>query len=85
MDQVYNVAVGDKTTFNGLFKAMQSALADNNVKYTQQPSYREFRPGDVRHSQANVSKANSLLGYVLQSNISQGIDEAMPWYVKFLN
>ena len=85
MDQVYNVAVGDRTTLNELFNAIQSALADNDVEYTQQPSYRDFRPGDVRHSQANVSKAKSLLGYDPQFNISQGIDKAMPWYVSSLN
>lgn len=85
MDQVYNVAVGDRTTLNELFNAIQSALADNDVDYTQQPSYRDFRPGDVRHSQANVSKAKNLLGYDPQFNISQGIDKAMPWYVSSLN
>lgn len=84
-NQVYNVAVGDRTTLNELFNAIKSALADNGVIYEQQPTYRGFRPGDVRHSQADVSKANSLLGYEPQFNISQGIDEAMAWYVKTLN
>lgn len=84
-NQVYNVAVGDRTTLNELFNAIKSALADNGVSYEQQPTYRDFRPGDVRHSQADVSKANSLLGYEPQFNISQGIDEAMAWYVKTLN
>lgn len=45
---------------------------------------RDFRPGDVRHSQADVSKANSLLGYDPKFNISQGINEAMAWYIKSL-
>lgn len=84
-NQVYNVAVGDRTTLNELFNAIKSALADNSVTYEQQPTYRDFRPGDVRHSQADVSKANSLLGYEPKFNISQGIDEAMAWYVKTLN
>lgn len=83
-NQVYNVAVGDRTTLNELFSAIKSALADNGVTYAQEPTYRDFRPGDVRHSQADVSKANSLLGYEPQFNISQGIDEAMAWYVKSL-
>ena len=80
-NQVYNVAVGDRTTLNELFNAIKSALADNGVTYEQEPTYRDFRPGDVRHSQADVSKANSLLGYEPKFNISQGIDEAMAWYV----
>ena len=80
-NQVYNVAVGDRTTLNELFNAIKSALSDNGVPYEQEPTYCDFRPGDVRHSQADVSKANSLLGYEPQFNISQGIDEAMAWYV----
>ncbi|PNK60502.1 NAD-dependent epimerase/dehydratase family protein [Psychrobacter sp. FDAARGOS_221] len=83
-NQVYNVAVGDRTTLNELFSAIKSALADNGVTYEQEPTYRDFRPGDVRHSQADVSKANSLLGYEPKFNISQGIDEAMAWYVESL-
>lgn len=84
INQVYNVAVGDRTTLNQLFNAIKSALADNGVTYEQEPTYRDFRPGDVRHSQADVSKANSLLGYGPEFNISQGIDEAMAWYVQKL-
>ena len=83
-NQVYNVAVGDRTTLNELFNAIKSALADNGVTYDQQSTYRDFRPGDVRHSQANISKASNLLGYEPKFNISQGIDEAMAWYVNFL-
>lgn len=83
-NQVYNVAVGDRTTLNELFNAIKSALADNGVTYEQQPTYRDFRPGDVRHSQADVSKANSLLGFEPNFNISQGIDEAMAWYTHSL-
>ena len=85
INQVYNVAVGDRTTLNELFNAIKSALSDNDVSYEQEPTYRDFRPGDVRHSQADVSKANSLLGYEPIFNISQGINEAMAWYVKTLN
>jgi len=81
-NQVYNVAVGDRTTLNELFNAIKSALADNGVTYEQQPTYRDFRPGDVRHSQADVSKAESLLGYQPQFDISQGINESMDWYIK---
>lgn len=84
-NQVYNVAVGDRTTLKELFNAIKSALADNGVTYKQEPTYRDFRPGDVRHSQADVSKANSLLGYEPNFNISQGIDEAMAWYINSLS
>lgn len=83
-NQVYNVAVGDRTTLNQLFEAIQIALKDNGINYTQTPTYREFREGDVRHSQADVTKAKTLLGYEPGFVIKEGIAEAMPWYVKFL-
>lgn len=83
-NQVYNVAVGDRTTLNQLFEAIQIALKDNGVNYNQSPTYREFRAGDVRHSQADVTKAKTLLGYEPEFAIKEGVAEAMPWYVKFL-
>ena len=84
INQVYNVAVGNRTTLNDLFNAIKLALADNDVTYERQPTYCDFRPGDVRHSQADVSKAKKLLGYEPEFDISQGIDEAMDWYVTSL-
>ena len=84
-NQVYNVAVGDRTTLNELFNAIKSALANNGVNYGQDPTYRDFRPGDVRHSQADVSKINRLLGYHPKFNIIQGINEAMAWYKESVN
>lgn len=84
-NQVYNVAVGDRTTLNDLFNAIKAALNENRMIYTKEPVYRDFRAGDVRHSQASVEKINNLLGYKPEFIISQGIDQAMPWYIKFLN
>ena len=84
-NQVYNVAVGDRTTLNDLFTAIQSALAANGVVYEQAPVYQDFRAGDVRHSQADVSKARELLGYAPEFVIKDGIAKAMLWYVRFLD
>ena len=83
-NQVYNVAVGDRTTLNQLFEAIQSALKDNGINYTQAPTYRDFREGDVRHSQADISKARDLLDYEPSHRINEGIAEAMPWYASHL-
>ncbi|WP_168399130.1 NAD-dependent epimerase/dehydratase family protein [Acinetobacter indicus] len=83
-NQVYNVAVGDRTTLNNLFNAIQVALNENGVTYTKEPVYRDFRVGDVRHSQADVSKIKNLLGYTPKFVISQGVESAMPWYIEFL-
>ncbi|NLU13186.1 MAG: Vi polysaccharide biosynthesis UDP-N-acetylglucosaminuronic acid C-4 epimerase TviC [Gammaproteobacteria bacterium] len=84
-NQVYNVAVGDRTTLNDLFNAIQSALTENGVIYAKQAVYRDFRPGDVRHSQADIGKAETLLGYAPEYRIMEGIAKAMPWYASFLS
>ena len=80
-DNVYNVAVGDRTTLNDLYKSIQSALNECDINATQDPIYRDFRAGDVRHSQADVSKAVNNLGYSAGFNIFQGISSATPWYL----
>jgi UDP-N-acetylglucosamine/UDP-N-acetylgalactosamine 4-epimerase len=84
-DQVYNVAVGDRTTLNELFVAIKTSLFNNNVNVSIEPVYRDFRVGDVRHSQADISKAIKHLGYLPLFTINQGVDKAMPWYKEFLS
>ncbi len=83
-NQVYNVAVGGRTTLNTLFTTLQENLALNGVSYTQDAVYRAFREGDVRHSQADIGKIQSALGYAPQFDIVQGIAKAMTWYVRSL-
>jgi UDP-N-acetylglucosamine 4-epimerase len=82
IDQVYNVAVGDRTTLNELFELIRSGLSKqfphlNNYK----PTYRDFRTGDVRHSLADISKAERLLGYKPTHRIAEGINVALDWYI----
>ncbi|HCR3449119.1 SDR family oxidoreductase [Citrobacter werkmanii] len=84
-DQVYNVAVGDRTTLNQLFSALKIALSENGISYSKEPEYKDFRAGDVRHSQADITKAKTKLGYEPTFRISEGIRKAMPWYVKSLS
>lgn len=83
-NQVYNVAVGGRTTLNTLFTALKDHLSINGIDYSQAPIYRDFREGDVHHSQADISKIQSALGYDPQFDVVQGIKKAMPWYVTFL-
>lgn len=80
-NQVYNVAVGDRTTLNELYRAIQNALAENGVQYDKDPIYCDFRAGDVRHSQASIAKIQQHLGYAPQYKIAEGIQLAMQWYV----
>ncbi len=84
LNQVYNVAVGGRTTLNQLYRAIQQSLGKNGVTVNKDAVYRDFRAGDVRHSQADIGKAQRLLGYAPAHDIFAGIDQAMPWYVTFL-
>ncbi|MES9981476.1 MAG: NAD-dependent epimerase/dehydratase family protein [Candidatus Thiodiazotropha sp. 6PLUC5] len=84
-NQVYNVAVGDRTTLNQLFTKIRDILAQRFTYLSDiSPVYRDFRAGDVRHSLANIDKARDLLGYQPTHNIDQGLSEAMSWYVEDL-
>jgi len=80
-NQVYNVAVGDRTTLNQLYGLLRDGLAAEGVGRDALPTYRDFRAGDVRHSQADVSKARRLLGYEPSHTLKQGLEEALSWYV----
>ena len=81
-NEVYNVAVGDRTTLNDLFDAIRSSLSRNSINYEREPVFRDFRAGDVRHSQADITKAKLNLGYSPEYRIMEGIVKAMPWYIK---
>ncbi|WP_455232998.1 NAD-dependent epimerase/dehydratase family protein [Geopseudomonas aromaticivorans] len=83
-NQVYNVAVSGRTDLNQLFAALRQSLAIHGVHYEQDPVYRDFRAGDVRHSQADIGKAQKLLGYQPLDDIRSGITKAIPWYIESL-
>ncbi len=85
-NQVYNVAVGDRTTLNELYTEIRDLLSPRfpHLK-DKQPVYRDFRPGDVRHSLADISKARERLGYEPTHRIGEGLKEAMDWYVEDLS
>jgi len=80
--EVFNVAVGGRTTLNDLFHAIRQNLADNGFFYQKDPVYQAFRAGDVRHSQADISKASTMLGYQPTHQVAEGLAIAMPWYIQ---
>jgi UDP-N-acetylglucosamine 4-epimerase len=84
-NQVFNVAVGDRTTLNQLFSFVRDNLAPFGVPPNAEPVYRDFRYGDLRHSQADISKAKNLLCYSPEYNIVTGIQLAIPWYASLSN
>lgn len=84
-DQVYNVAVNDSTSLNELYQMIEDRLIQrSNELIRTKPIHRDFRVGDVRHSQANINKAKELLDYKPKYKVSQGIDEVIDWYISAL-
>ena len=84
-DQVYNVALNDSTSLNQLYQMIEERLiARTKGLAGKEPIYRDYRVGDVRHSKANIEKAQMLLGYQPEYMISEGMDEAIDWYVHSL-
>lgn len=83
VNEVYNVAVGGRTTLNQLFAMLQELLAQHEpaVKHAR-AIHGDFRPGDVRHSQADISKACRLLAYEPTHDVRAGLEEALAWYVE---
>jgi UDP-N-acetylglucosamine 4-epimerase len=86
VNQVYNVAVGQRTSLNQLFEHLRATLAPRFAHLSGfSPVYRDFRAGDVRHSLADISKAHRLLGYEPSHTVGDGLSEAMEWYLGHLS
>jgi len=81
-NQAFNIAVGERASLNQLFTALQTRLAAvrPGLKITP-PVYQDFRPGDVRHSLADITRARLLLGYEPTHTLDSGLDEALEWYL----
>lgn len=84
-NQVYNVALNERTSLNQLYEMMRSLLLEQFPHLqNHHPRYLDFREGDVRHSQADISKAHKLLGFEPTHRIDEGLKQAMDWYVAHL-
>ncbi len=77
LNQVYNVAVGDRTTLNELYAFLKD-IAQSDVDAVHGPP----RVGDIPHSHANIDKAKKLLGYDPKIRIREGLKIAYDWYCK---
>jgi len=84
-DHVYNVAVNARTSLNQLFGYLKAGLQTFGVNYSKNPIYRDFRAGDVMHSQADVSKAELGLGYAAKYDVNAGLSRALGWYLANAN
>jgi UDP-N-acetylglucosamine 4-epimerase len=82
VNQVYNVAVGDRTTLNELFTLIRDNLAVHGISFDIKPVYRDFRAGDVRHSLADISRAANFLGYSPSQRLNQGLSLGIPAHIR---
>ena len=81
VNQVYNVALNERTSLNELFAMLRERLLPHYPHLQRyKPVYQDFRAGDVRHSQADISKARRLVGFAPTHRIEQGLDVALDWY-----
>jgi len=81
-DEIYNVAAGGRTTLNQLYYYIRNSLS-SEYSYLEnvEPNYRDFRAGDVRHSQADIIKAKKILGYAPTHQVQDGLIDSIKWYV----
>jgi len=81
LGQVYNVALGGRLSLNSVFESLRFLLEQRHPGLRiASPVHEEFRPGDIRHSQADIAKARRLLGYEPVHEVRPGLEEALPWY-----
>jgi len=83
MNQVYNVAAGQRTTLTQLHEAIAAGLRRLQPSLNvRKPQFADFRDGDIRHSLADIGKAARLLGYVPSHDVAAGLAETADWYLR---
>lgn len=82
LNQIYNVALGDRTSLKDLHQIIYKEIKKYKNISNISPKYRDFRDGDVLHSQADISKAKKLLGYRPTHKIRNGIQASISWYLE---
>jgi len=82
LNQVYNIAYGERTTLNELFELIRAQVAAGCTSVAKtEPIYKDFRPGDIRHSLADIHKARTLMGYEPRYSVHDGLKKAGMWYI----
>ena len=82
MNNIYNVALGDRTSLNELYKILRELISQKNKIRHDKLVYHDFRDGDVRHSQADITKAHKLLGYRPTHRVLAGLENTVNWHFK---
>lgn len=80
---VINGALGNTTSLIQLYELLRKSLeSKKDIKIAATPFFADFRPGDIRHSNANMTKAHQIFSYTPLISISEGMDKTVEWYVK---
>ena len=81
--EAFNTAIGGRETLNNLYQAIVKGIKENlpNLEINE-PIYRDFRAGDIRHSNANIDKIKELLGYEPTHTLESGLKESIAWYIQ---
>ena len=81
--EAFNVAVGGRNTLNELYTLINTELSNHIDTFSSKEAvYRDFRAGDIRHSNADINKAKTTVGYAPTHDIYQGMEEAIEWYIE---
>ena len=78
---VFNVAVGERTSLNEMFALLVKIFSDHNFQYKKEVIYRDYRSGDVLHFQADISKSKEILNYMPSHNFYDGLTRTVLWYI----
>lgn len=84
VDQIYNVALGARTSLKELFELLRCGLLDNKIEYSKEVQYRDFRGGDIIESQASIEKIKRFMKYEPEFDVKEGVSMIMPWYISFI-
>jgi len=80
--EAFNTAIGGRETLNNLYKAITKGIKAHLPELEMHaPTYKDFRPGDIRHSNANIDKLKTLLGYNPTHSLEEGLNASITWYI----
>jgi UDP-N-acetylglucosamine 4-epimerase len=83
--EVFNAGIGGRLTLNDLYNTINKELKENLESFTTQDAiYRDFRAGDIRHSNANIDKLKNVIGYEPTHDTDRGLQESIKWYIENL-
>jgi UDP-N-acetylglucosamine 4-epimerase len=85
LGEVFNIAVGQRTTLNTLHQMLWEAVAPYaKTRQLLAPTYASRRPGDILHSEADIGKARDILGYAPTYDLKAGLGKTIDWYCSAL-